>query len=563
MLLLAVGFVAAGWLSVQRLNMLWDEARDLEIAMALVDDPLFGIGDDGSQMRLPMYVNAAVLTITGESLAVTRAISLAVGAATIVLTYLLAREVFGAAAGVLAAALLATSPYFLAFGRIGMTEGDVFAAAGMTLAMLAFVRYLRRPDARRLAWCGLCLALALGAKLYALALLPAFAAVLLFGRRDEQRATGAPPSRGYQQIGHLLAAGVICVATVYLSWRGWRSAAVSAWLVALALWAATFLSLVLTRDRLVGWRAWVLIALLGGVGLAVLMPTHVLCWQIARDVLHRGRTWDGAAPLTGAADHLRLYAGVLWIKLTPGVGALATLGLLWGAWRARRDRAVAAMMLSMVLFVAGILVLPLQQTFYLMSVVPLLFVVTAGMVVTAVRRMPLGRRARAIVAATVLAGLFVHVGWEMRRCWPDVNLYGWHWVGTRWLGAESRGYRNLVNTPCDGTDDLIDWCRRHVEPGQTVVSYLWADHVIDRRIGDVDFTLIRRNARALGDVMGPPIDTADYLLLHVNNRVFYGDAPAPEQIARFYDPTPAFTVFRDDGFEMAWVYRGPAVDRGR
>ena len=74
------------WGSSESIEILWDEQVDHDIAVGLRDHPLTGGRPtlDGSQMRLPMYVNAAVFAMTGrDDLATMRAMSIAFAAVTI------------------------------------------------------------------------------------------------------------------------------------------------------------------------------------------------------------------------------------------------------------------------------------------------------------------------------------------------------------------------------------------------------------------------------------------------------------------------------------------------
>src|SRR5262249_7498085 len=116
---LATGvFSALAWTSMPGLNTLWDERVDLDIASALARSPIRGEPHpaDPTQFRLPMYVCAAAFCVTGRSdLATARAVSVSVGAIGIAVAGGFTWELFGAEVAVLAAWLLALSPYYLAY----------------------------------------------------------------------------------------------------------------------------------------------------------------------------------------------------------------------------------------------------------------------------------------------------------------------------------------------------------------------------------------------------------------------------------------------------------------
>jgi hypothetical protein len=203
----------------------------------------------------------------------------------------------------------------------------------------------------------------------------------------------------------------------------------------------------------------------------------------------------------------------------------------------------------------------LRQTFYLMSIWPLLMILTAAWLVM-IRRWLAGRSAAAGVCGSALIMLIVGQQAAVAvRAWPDYNLYARSWIGTRWLGAEARGYRNVVQTPCDGYAELVSWCLENAPPGGRVVSYLWADHVLDDVLPDrLPFVLIRRGVyraddRGLPRPPPPGIDDADVVLLHVNNEAEYHDMPPPSELESRFGEAPAFVVYRSGDFPIAVAYR--------
>ena len=88
-----------------------------------------------------------------------------------------ARELYGLRAGLLAAGLYAFAPNVLAHTRLVTT--DLAVTACVCIALYAFWRYLRQPNARRLVLAGLTVGLALTAKLSALLLLPVLVVLAL------------------------------------------------------------------------------------------------------------------------------------------------------------------------------------------------------------------------------------------------------------------------------------------------------------------------------------------------------------------------------------------------
>lgn len=552
-----------GWNSTRNLETLWDEAVDHDIAVQLAAHPITG-GEttlDGSQMRLPMYVNAFAFRFTGRSdLAVARAVSLLAGAATIVAAGALARACFGPLVACLAATLLALSPYFISFARISMTEGDVFFALFVTLALWAIVRYLRAPTPRGWLLAGWMIALAIGAKLFAaflIVVLGVMAAASSLHRGTQPEPAAGPRRAFHRALGvcALLAAMTLVVA--YFS----RNAAVVGWAATFIAWS--WMTARLWRGRLAlpgGAASWMGLSLYALVGCGAIMPVHLTDHQIAREVLRRLLRWDDSFPLALWDDHLRLYAGILMVKLTVPLGILTCAALVYAAIREREDGRWRACILSFVFYVVFICLLPLRQTFYLMGVYPAIMIVTAALMVEIGERLARRSRLPALAWAAAMAGLAVHLGVAAYRSYPWFHLHGYAQVGDRWLGAESRGYRNLIQTPSDGVESLIRWCSDggRVKRGDRVVSFLWEKRIIDGVLpAEPHYIFVPRGITA--DMALPPappsITDADFVLVHINNLLGYGDLPPdwppPDVLANNFEVV--YTVTRGP-LAVAWAY---------
>jgi hypothetical protein len=562
----ACASVAIGWGSIRHFETAWDEHEDHAIAVDLRSHPLTGGSTtmDASQMRLPMYVNAAVYAVTGrDDLTLSRSVSLAFGALTVLAAGALGRLLFGPLVGGLAAVLIAFSPYFLSFARISMTEGDVFCACFVTMALWAFVCHLREPGAAKWLVAAVLLAFALGSKIFATVL---FAVFLV----EAALVAGPPAVNGIEQrrnarrvVGLLATAAAVMVATAATAAFS-QTAAIFGWAVLLGIWGCTVIFILKRRALIEGRAARVLgMIVLAAITCGVLMPVHLTQHDIARSLLRRLLRWDHQLPLAHLSDHLRLYAGILLIKLTVPLGVLAAASLVYGAIRARRDIAWRVCTLTVFLYIAGLCLLPLRQTFYLMGIYPILMILTAALAVRIGRRLHEWRPGAAAAWGAVMLVLLIHLGLNVYRAYPCYNLYGYELIGNRWLGAESRGYRNLIQTPSDGVESLIRWCNAdsHVPPGSTVVSYLWEDQpgqmVDDLLPAHPACTFIRRGLSPDSDEVPPPpsIDQADFVLLHVNNFVGYGDRPPDhpplDQLdARFH----IIYAVRRGPMEVAWVY---------
>lgn len=555
------GWIA--WHSQRGLETLWDEQVDHDIAVRLVEHPLTG-GDeslDASQMRLPMYVNALAFAVTGrDDLRVSRMLSIVAGMLTIIATAALGRACFGPLVGALASILLGLSPYFLSFERISMTEGDVFVALFATLALWAFVRYMQRPNPERWLLAGLLIALAIGSKLFA-GYLFIVCAVLTVSSGPSRSSESAGRVEDLRRLHRLL--GMNCAVLLGTAVAAYfsRSAACVGWAIALVIWLQTTVFVVRQRVMASGRVSrYVAMVAYSTAAVCVLMPAHVVDHQIAREVLRRLLRWDNSFPLALWSDHLRLYAGIILVKLTIPLGVMTAVGLVLAGFRERDDGRWRACTLSFVFYVVMICFLPLRQTFYLMGVYPCMMIVTAGLAVEVGGWLSRVSRGAARVWCVVVAAMLIHLGVRVYQGHPWYQLYGYDNVGNRWLGAESRGYRNLIQTPSDGVESLIKWCSEdgRVKKGDLVVSYLWEAEIIGKALPkEPFFAFVPRGVTPASDAVppAPSIDGADFVLLHINNLLGYGDLPPdwPDSEALSGRFEVIHTVKRGD-FAVGWVY---------
>ena len=149
---------------------------------------------------------------------------------------------------------------------------------------------------------------------------------------------------------------------------------------------------------------------------------------------------------------------------------------------------------------------------------------------------------------------------DSRRVAPNYQVYGYEMIGDRWLGAEARGYRNLIQTPSDGVESLVRWCLDHAESDAAVVSFLWEDRIIqelfERR--PPAFRFVPRGVTEQSDELPaqPSLLDADYVLLHINNILGYGDRPpdypSPELLDMGFERVH---TERRGALEIGWIYR--------
>lgn len=518
--------------TVGRLGITWDEQTDLQIAEALLATPdgwLVGSPDDPSQTRLPMFVVALVGALLGRfDLTLARVVSVAVGGLTLVGVFCYCRQRLDAVRGLLACALLATSPFFLAFARVAFTESDISLACALTWLLVFADRLQDGPTLGKGAAAGVVLGLALSSKATSLAVLPALWFVTFRPLRSVAAGTTTPlPWRhAVVAIAGIGAAVVGALATAATLPSGPDGAAARALLYA-ALLAAWLLVL--------GWSAWrreqqvpavLLAAFLTGVAALtffVLPPEHLTNPAIL-DGLHRRVDVEmGLRPafvLEAAALH------VLSVLFKSGVASGAGLLLAAAATlaQARRRSGMQLPLLLVGTYSAGLLTLPLAQPFYTIPVLPMLAVFAADQFL---RLRAHSRRVAGGVAAVVV----LSVGVDLVRCYPDYNLNGYQWLGARMVaGRPSIGYRSIVQTPSDGVEQAFRWLNGHAGAGRTVLAYVLPWHIVR--------AVAPRPVYTIYDPSREKVASPDYIVTEINASIpgAWWNLPGSDVIRPPYDP---------------------------
>src|SRR3972149_2060058 len=163
--------------TIGRQGISWDEQTDIWVARAYLKQPdgwLAGSDIDPSQTRLPAFTVALVYTLLNNSeLILARVISGITGGLTLVAIFIFCKHRYDTRRGLLACALLATSPFYLSFARVAFTETDIYLACTLSWLLVYLDRLQGRPSIRRAAFVGVFAGLAISAKFTAISVLPA------------------------------------------------------------------------------------------------------------------------------------------------------------------------------------------------------------------------------------------------------------------------------------------------------------------------------------------------------------------------------------------------------
>lgn len=559
--------------TVGRQGVNWDEQTDLDIASVYASSAwgLFhGSPDDVINMRLPMY-SAGLLfrLVTGEPLRVARLLSCLMAASTILAVFVFCALELDRTKGIVAAALLATSPYFLYFGKQALTEGDVWIAAAVAWLLVCAAHYRRRPTLGRAAVVGIALGVTLSAKISGVALIPALAWVILTDGRPGSSATDASPTGSsldrrplllgvaallvWLAVNVLVSLGAYSRLGLSLHPGGSRPVLRVAAGILLAVFTGRWIAI---RRDVQAPRLWTLVTILmvGALTFFLVPPVHTtnpwILGALGNELLSRSSSTDAGFLLEAALFHLE----VITLKSSLVVGIGLWVALAFSLWRRRRHPGFQLAHLSVGTYAAFVLLLPWAQTRYMMPVVPLLAIFAADALVDLHRR-------RAAVALSIAAIAAATLAADLWTSYPDLNLNGYRWVGERYLtGRSTLGYRGVVHTPSDGIQQALRWVGDRAGGEDTVVTFFGEDHITRAVLPDPSF--------AIQNAIHHPValERADWVVTSINydlvqrreenvwtESIFAYPYYDRRQLEREF--TRVFAVTRAFDIEMAAVWR--------
>lgn len=543
----------------------WDEEIDLRIARAYLTNRgiFFGSPLDLSQTRLPMFLVGLVYRLFGVSDLVTaRGVSVVMGGFTLLGVYIYGQTHFRRGAGLLAAVLLAVSPFFLSFARVAFTESDVYLACALIWLLVAVTRLQEKPTVGHAAIAGLALAFSISSKATSVVIIPAIWIALYASQVAARRDETAVPTPGSHPV----------TTASLLFWTGWAVFVLCVGVYSGIRWSIstypTMIRLLHYGPVFLGWLIlfiWVfrfrnhsasripLAFLLTGIGLLTFLifpPEHLTNSGIIPSLfLRAGNEMSFSASFV--AEIVALHSLSIIFKSTPLIGIGLLLGLFLSILQWRRVGLLP--LLILLSYTAGLMILPLTQTFYSIPLLPILSLLTAYQFT----ELWVHRRRIAYVLGfltTVLWGL------EIAQCYPDYQLNGYQWVGQRVLaGRSSIGYRSVVVTSADGVQQAIEWLNANAEPGQVAQLYVGPWHIVRYVAPDPAYKMTNGFEDSLRS-------QPDYVVVHINELLLEAndrdDTPQGGVISYPFDRVlltreyeKAFAVSRAFGIEMASVWK--------
>jgi hypothetical protein len=561
--------------TVDRQGVNWDEQTDLDIASVYAQSRgglVYGSAADAINTRLPMFATGVFFRLAGrESLRVARLLSVLIAVLTIAAVFAFCALELDATKGLVAAGILATSPYFLFFGKLALTEGDVWITGGLVLLLVAMAHYRAGPALGRAAVVGVALGLALSAKISGMALVPAVALVLWTEREtgDSEVARGespglATPSRWplWLSLGALtvwmavnLAASLAVYGAFGLSLHPAETLPLVRLGVGVLLAALLTWHVVARRDtRVALGTVYATVMVTAATTFLLGPPVHTTNPRILGALVSEFLRAGGGLDLGFLAEAALFHVEVVTLKSSLVVGVGLWVGLAVAIHRRRARPGLRMALLSLGFYGAFVVLLPWAQTRYMMPLLPLLAIFAADALVDLYRR----RHALAVGIGSVAAVFLVVDLWA---AYPDLNLNGYPWVGERYLtGRATLGYRALVHTPSDGIEQSLRWVGERASAGETVAMVFGETHIAEAVLPDPAFAAVFLLHEPVG------VDAADWVVTSINYDIVQRrfDNPNSDDIFAYpyYDRSQlerdfekVFAVTRAFGIEVAAVWR--------
>jgi hypothetical protein len=267
----------------------------------------------------------------------------------------------------------------------------------------------------------------------------------------------------------------------------------------------------------------VLVTCIGLFTFVIFPPDHLTNSGILRSLFMRAEnemTLNIAFMTEIAALHL--LSVILKSTLVLGLGLL--IGMVASLFQWRRWELILPL-LVLISYLAGLLLLPLGQTFYTIPALPLLSLLLADQFL----RLWSHRRRLALTLAVFTIGWW---GVEMAQCYPDYHLNGYQWLGERVIvGRSSIGYRSVVYTPSDGVEQVVEWLNTNAEPGQVAQLYISPWHIVRYAAPDPSYLLTNGFEETLNS-------KPDYVGMHINAFLSQGqgmETPAGDLVRYPFD----------------------------
>lgn len=563
-----------------RQGITWDEQTDINIVRhylsqkwgILTDSP-----SDPTQTRLPMFIVAIVsFLFNTASLYSARLVSVFFGVLTLIAVYVFCKRFLDYRKGLVACFILATSPYFLSFSRVALTESDIFITCALSWSLVCVGILLKK---RTLGWAaitGWVLGLALSSKISAISVLPAVFLALIFLSDKAKDSEYAYLSRE-----NLLVLGLLLGICFVMIFGGWSLAFISVDLKDFRgslqfLQAHYFLVLIfwlITLSWLFAFRKYTLkpfelalfVTLFSCLNFLVIPPAHTTNLDIFSGLTNA--FFEKYVDTPGSHFREVFLLHFLSVLIKPGLfmGFFLWLSLILMIPQLKSRKEIRLPFLVFVFYFVFLVRMTVAQVFYMMPLFPFLAMFASDQFVNLSAK----RRKTSLGIGIIALGMLVV---DLFLCYPDYNLNGYQWVRERYIGGRSSvGAKSIVNVAHDGVEQALKWINRNVQEGKIIVNYGAPEHIVYAVCPNPEFKIIHRalprsTLSNFGESSEELLKNSDYVITAINFDIHrgyqVGDNPSGDIYKYRYDRDmlrsnfkKVFSVKRAFDLEVASVWQ--------
>lgn len=572
LMLIIIIYLALLLPTVNLYGIAWDEQTDTDIARSyfLTEGGwINGTLTDPTQTRFPMYVMAIIFSLlNSESLLIARFVSCFMGALTIIAVYFYCKMQYDDQRALLACFLLATSPFFLSFARIAYTASDIFITCALSFSMLCVAILQKKRTVGWAAISAIVLGLTISSKFTAIAALPAVFLYIIFNSPQDQikdKKKCLSKIEGniiffflFSLTFAVLGGWVLVYFSPVIEYTFWLKSA--HYFLVFFLWIAFTLWLFLHRKSVMSpvmlcftLTAFSLITFL------VIPPVHttnptILRFLIKRAFNLRSSSFLSVAEVVPFRAVIAFHFGCVLFKSGIVIGAFFWISLLMAIIQFRQRKEVRLLVLIFLFYFMFLAVVPFVQTLYMMPLLPIFAIFTSDQFFRLYeKKYFIAKFIGFLATGSLVINIFL--------CYPDYNLNGFQWLGSRYLwGVSTIGGRSIVLVTSDGIEQTLKWANHNIPKDKTVMTYIRPKHIIEAVCPNPKFHLVdgqKESERAFMD--------ADYVISSINCEIQrYPETNSPRQDVYKYpydvdllrkNFTKVFSIKRAFDIEVASVWQ--------
>ncbi|WP_028580357.1 glycosyltransferase family 39 protein [Desulfogranum japonicum] len=434
---------------------------------------------DPTQARLPMFLSGLFGTLFENPTVYTaRFFSCIISVFTLAGIYLFGRMEFNRRTALLATGMAAVSPYFLAFSRTAMTEGDAFLACSSIWLMLTIAYWRRTPDLGRTGLLAFATGIMVSTKVIAAVWIPFLCIPFIFLRPRASKDSLSSISPLLVVL--LLLCGIFFIVKGYYTCGAQHVANMNKYYdhhvlsfkiehyKSVAVFWVAAASVILIRCKQSISLFWTLAIISTGSLLTffVFPPTNLTNGNLLQGLYREFFSNGSGLSIMQIYSAAGLNILSLVIKSGLSVGIFILVAVLISPFCISRKPILILPVTMALVYPISLIFIGRAQTFYMMAILPQCALLAACL---------LDRIWNASkITGYALTFLFCgHCLYDIQLTYPNFHLNGYQWLGKRYIaGRSSIGYKGIVQIPSDGTTQVLKWAVANIPPEQNVVAYL-------------------------------------------------------------------------------------------